>query len=118
MKYIFPRQFGLHNVFISATDPKEYTQYLKDYTFREAEIDKMAGSNPNKIPKRLRGELVQLVQKLQKRHQRCAYAEMMEYYCPFEVMAIHNCGICDVLWDFVDMGIYTASRTYIDSARR
>lgn len=86
MKYIFPRQFALHNVFTSTTDPRATTQPFKDYTFREAEINGKQEANANKIPKRLRGELVRLVQNLQKRHQRCAYAELIKYYCPFEVM--------------------------------
>ena len=38
MKYIFPKQFGLHNAFSSAVDPRETVQPFKDYTLREREI--------------------------------------------------------------------------------
>ena len=106
MKYIFPRQFGLHNVFTSATDPKETTQPFKDYTFREVEINGMAGSNPNKLPKRLRGELVQLVQRLQKRHRRCAYVELVKYYCPCKVIAICYCIYDKPDMDFANFNIF------------
>ncbi|KAF2259198.1 hypothetical protein CC78DRAFT_525270, partial [Lojkania enalia] len=38
MRYIFPRQFGLHNVFISQVDSRETSMQFKDYTLREREI--------------------------------------------------------------------------------
>ncbi|KAH0538165.1 hypothetical protein FGG08_005223 [Glutinoglossum americanum] len=38
MKYIFPRVFGLHNVFDSTTNSRETVQPFKDYTMREQEI--------------------------------------------------------------------------------
>ncbi|PGH29534.1 telomerase reverse transcriptase [[Emmonsia] crescens] len=91
MKYIFPRQFGLHNVFTSCVNPKETVQPFKDYTLREEEIARCRSQRhlpseiPEKVPKRLRGDLVVLIQKLQKRHQRCPYAELLRYYCPIEV---------------------------------
>ncbi|KAK2755546.1 hypothetical protein FQN54_006486 [Arachnomyces sp. PD_36] len=117
MKYIFPRQFGLHNVFTSRVDTRETVQPFKDYTLREDEIEaadratcmkKGVGvtkegdggdgnaKNPlkTKLPKRLRGELVSLIQKLQKRHTRCAYSELLKYYCPIErtpTAAANNC---------------------------
>lgn len=94
MNYIFPRQFGLHNVFTSTVDPKQTAQPFVDYTLREEEIFAKrkatnnrgaAVQNPNKLPKRLRGEIVKLIQKLQKRHQRFAYVELLRHYCPVEV---------------------------------
>lgn len=97
MKYIFPRQFGLHNVFTSRVDFRETVQPFKDYTVREDEIKaaeraallkKGLSSKTdltNKLPKRLRGGLVSLIRKLQKRHTRCAYTELLKYYCPIEV---------------------------------
>ena len=92
MKYIFPRQFGLHNVFTSTVDRRETVQPFKDYTLREEEISrvdsarkqKSAAYNPSKLPKRLRGQLICLIQKLQKRHKSCAYVELLRYYCPVE----------------------------------
>ncbi|KAK2816774.1 hypothetical protein FQN49_007996, partial [Arthroderma sp. PD_2] len=79
MKYIFPRQFGLHNAFTSTVDRTETAMPFKDYTLREKEIALKPG---DKIPRRLRGRLVELVQKMQKRHSRCAYVELLRHYCP------------------------------------
>ncbi|KMP05894.1 telomerase catalytic chain [Coccidioides immitis RMSCC 2394] len=92
MKYIFPRQFGLHNVFTSVVDSKQTAQSFKDYTLREEEMamkkktcpGKFSNENLNRLPKRLRGNLVGLIQKLQKRHQRCSYVELLRHYCPVE----------------------------------
>ncbi|KAK6357467.1 hypothetical protein TWF718_001777 [Orbilia javanica] len=39
LKYIFPRAFGLHNVFTSTVDKRDTAQTFKDYTLREDEID-------------------------------------------------------------------------------
>lgn len=91
MKYIFPRQFRLHNVFTSETDTRETVQPFKDYTTREAEISRSAGNMQNKaikIPKRLRGKAVELAQKLQNRNNKCSYVELLRYYCPAEVSSV------------------------------
>lgn len=88
MKYIFPRQFGLHNVFTSTTDIKETSQVFKDYTLREEEIAK--ADRPRKImnlstaqlPKRLRGRVFDLTQSLQLLHKRCSYTQLLAHYCP------------------------------------
>lgn len=103
MKYIFPRQFGLHNVFTSKVDTRETVQPLKDYTVREDEIVcveelkrirhhgyEAGQGEPResvKIPKRLRGKAVELVQRLQRRNNCCPYTELLRYYCPVEVLA-------------------------------
>ncbi|RPB11270.1 hypothetical protein P167DRAFT_230450 [Morchella conica CCBAS932] len=42
LKYIFPRQFNLHNAFTSIVDRRETVQPLKDYTMREKEIAAVA----------------------------------------------------------------------------
>ncbi|KAK4934763.1 hypothetical protein LTR28_010533, partial [Elasticomyces elasticus] len=96
MKYIFPRQFNLHNVFTSKTSSKDTAQRCKDYTLREHEI-RRASSNQGKKrcgnddsknvkraapPRRLRGEATLLIEKLRKRHARCAYVELLRHYCP------------------------------------
>ncbi|KAI1868579.1 uncharacterized protein JN550_006154 [Neoarthrinium moseri] len=87
MMYIFPRQFGLHNAFTSKIDYTETAQRFKDYTLRENEISDMFGAaevgklSP-KVPKRLRGEAKDLIQKLQILHTRCSYSELLQYYCP------------------------------------
>ncbi|KAL9099832.1 MAG: hypothetical protein Q9163_004720 [Psora crenata] len=92
MKYIFPKQFSLHNVFTSKVDYKETVQPLKDYTLREEEIaqqeHRLKSRLPflqdleQRIPRRLRGEPVKLVRELQRRHSRCSYSEILEYHCP------------------------------------
>jgi len=87
MQYIFPRQFGLHNVFTSTTDSKETSQAFKDYTLREEEIAKT--DRPRKImklstaqlPKRLRGRAFELIQHLQILHKRCSYTQLLAHYC-------------------------------------
>jgi len=99
MKYIFPRQFGLHNVFTSTVDPKETVQAFKDYTLREQEIGQCerrimqkrdaSAKDPESakrwLPKRLRGETLDLVKKLQILQTRCSYHELLKHYCPVKV---------------------------------
>ncbi|EGO53691.1 hypothetical protein NEUTE1DRAFT_19417, partial [Neurospora tetrasperma FGSC 2508] len=93
MMYIFPRQFGLHNVFTSVVDRQQTAQKFQDYTLREDEIAKKfpkptEGERPKvKIPKRLRGKTQELVHKLQVLHKRCSCAEMLQYYCPVSPLA-------------------------------
>lgn len=100
MKYIFPRQFRLHNVFTSATDKRQTVQQFKDYTMREDEIVLSAGrgvdgelKESTRIPKRLRGKAVDLVQKLQDRNKRCPYVELLRYYCPSKVREARTCSL-------------------------
>ncbi|KAL1844292.1 hypothetical protein VTJ49DRAFT_2349 [Mycothermus thermophilus] len=88
MMYMFPRQFGLHNVFTSSVDRQKTAQKFQDYTLREEEIaakfpaPKAGDKSAIRIPKRLRGKTMQLIQKLQVLHSRCSYAEMLHHYCP------------------------------------
>ena len=96
MKYIFPRQFGLHNVFTSPVDSRETSHTFKDYTLREREIaqsaqrqnmksGKVSGACGRSLPRRLRGSLVTLVSKLQRLHSRCSYSALLKHYCPVDV---------------------------------
>lgn len=89
MMYIFPRQFGLHNVFTSQVNPWTTSQKFQDYTLREEEITTAFPTRPGdqgpqlpKLPKRLRGNAEHLVQRLQILHGRCSYVELMKYHCP------------------------------------
>lgn len=89
MMYMFPRQFGLHNVFTSAVDRQQTAQKFQDYTLREDEIaDKFTkAAGDQKVlhaytPKRLKGTAGDLVCKLQVLHRRCAYLELLRHYCP------------------------------------
>ncbi|THX26002.1 hypothetical protein D6D12_06518 [Aureobasidium pullulans] len=83
LKYIFPRQFGLHNVFTNDVDTKNSAQPFKDYTLREQEI-KSGNQNlkQRSLPKRLRGKCETLINQLRMRHERCAYSALLQYYCP------------------------------------
>ncbi|KAF2810104.1 uncharacterized protein BDZ99DRAFT_304375 [Mytilinidion resinicola] len=99
MRYIFPRQFGLHNVFTSTVDYRDTALPFKDYTLREKEIQqqfyreslkhKSADASiegfKSHVPKRLRGEATTLVNKLRKLNQKCSYSELLRHYCPVEV---------------------------------
>jgi hypothetical protein len=96
MMYIFPREFGLHNVFTSFVDSRETVQPLKDYTLREEEIATVYGRMSNQIttakvrlPRRLRGEAVELVSKLRLFHSRCSYDKLLNHYCPAPVSSCH-----------------------------
>ncbi|OBS26806.1 hypothetical protein FPOA_00749 [Fusarium poae] len=89
MMYMFPRQFGLHNVFTSQVDPTKTSQKFQDYTSREDEIAAAFKTKPGditprkpKTPKRLRGDAEQLVKRLQILHSRCSYTELLRHYCP------------------------------------
>ncbi len=89
LMYILPRQFGLHNVFTSTVDPKTTVQKFQDYTVRDDEIAshlrsdrKFLDQGVPKIPKRLRGGARDLVRRLQIRHGRCSYFELLRHYCP------------------------------------
>lgn len=88
LKYIFPRQFGLHNVFTSVVDRMETAHVFKDYTLREQEIAawarKKGPAAAVKLPRRLRGKCSALVQKMQRFHAACAYKELLLHYCPVQ----------------------------------
>ncbi|PKY01234.1 hypothetical protein P168DRAFT_60658 [Aspergillus campestris IBT 28561] len=105
LKYIFPRQFGLHNVFTSHVG-RETALPFTDYSAREDEIARLenqkqirnprlklnsvceeghSAESPPKVPKRLRGEAVALAQQMRNRHKRCSYLHLLNYYCPEEV---------------------------------
>jgi len=100
MRYIFPRQFGLHNVFTSKVDTRETAMPFKDYTLREKEIQQSLSSATSKsvlsdaetvkrnqhVPRRLRGEPVALIDKLRALHHKCSYMELLRHYCPVEVI--------------------------------
>lgn len=81
MKYVFPGQFHLHNVFTSEVSSRDTAQRFKDYTTREEEILK-SGGKKNHLPRRLRGRPFCLISKLRKRHSNCPYAQLFQYYCP------------------------------------
>ncbi|KAJ6013379.1 hypothetical protein N7540_007970 [Penicillium herquei] len=77
--YIFPRQFGLRNVFIPTGDANEQFTSI-GHVSREDEI--FADDEYRKTPKRLRGLATDLTQRLRVRHSRCSYHELLKHYCP------------------------------------
>ncbi|CEO58739.1 hypothetical protein PMG11_03444 [Penicillium brasilianum] len=101
--YIFPRQFGLQNVFTSTANRNGNTQNI---VFREPEIsqliekeqlrrpavsgDQVNGHNEEaahtKLPKRLRGQTMELVRRLRIRHAKCSYRQLLDHYCPDELV--------------------------------
>jgi hypothetical protein len=110
LRYIFPRQFGLHNVFTSKVDARETAMAFKDYTLREKEIlqamyretskdgsDEQLAKWRSKVPKRLRGEPLALVDKLRKSNRHCAYMELLRHYCPVEVRGTSNTLILSLI---------------------
>lgn len=101
MKYIFPREFGLNNVFTISADSKDSMDMLSSHNYRENEIARdeqrrqrrcqssgdqlraeLGGNLSEKVPKRLRGKAVELVRRLRLNHARCSYGELLKYYCP------------------------------------
>ena len=106
MRYMFPLQYSLHNVFTSKVDLRETAMPFNDYTLREKEIhqsmcrdlgDKVHDASEvakwkSRIPKRLRGNPVLLVEKLRILNQRCSYTEMLRHYCPVEVSSVTLLG--------------------------
>ena len=94
--YMFPRQFGLHNVFTSTVDHFQTAQKFQDYTLREDEITKKFVTVVDDeqrlkvhVPKRLRGLPAHLVRRLQVLHARCSYSKLLEHHCPVSILANH-----------------------------
>lgn len=85
LRYIFPRQFKLHNVFTSEVNYKEVAASFKNYAIREGDSDWQATTSEcvqTRVPKRLRGQIMDLIRQLQKRHTDCAYSKLLDHYCP------------------------------------
>lgn len=80
IKHMFPRQFGLHNVFTSEVDKRHTSQPFLDYLYREEEIGS-ADKHPKRwLPRRLRGAVLRLVQNIRRRHSRCSYTQLLRHY--------------------------------------
>ncbi|KAF2766008.1 hypothetical protein EJ03DRAFT_391235, partial [Teratosphaeria nubilosa] len=96
-KYVFPKQFDLHNVFTSQVDPKDTAQPFMDYSNREYEFNRLERryqakhggelvssfrSKPSHLPRRLRGHIFELLRRLRHRHHRCPYHALLQHHCP------------------------------------
>lgn len=80
-KYVFPRQFGLHNVFTGARDFGTTTQPFRDYTVREVEIKALGAK---RTPKALKSVLPYLG-KILTRHDKLNYRALLNRCCPSRV---------------------------------
>lgn len=87
--HIFPREFGLHNVFTISTERGEPASRWNSTLLRQEKEIAARLSMPNdrennkvSVPKRLRGDALSLIEKMQKRHNKCAYFPLLEHYCP------------------------------------
>lgn len=93
LMYIFPKEYGLHNVFTSVLDRQVETGPVRDYTNRDEEIAALADKCKRKKekiprPKRLGEKILELVKKLQKRHWNCSYEALIKYCSPQSVRAL------------------------------
>ncbi|EST06693.2 reverse transcriptase [Kalmanozyma brasiliensis GHG001] len=80
-KYVFPRQFGLHNVFTGVRDFGTTTQPFRDYTVREIEIKALGAK---RTPKALR-PVLPLLAKILARHDNLNYRALLDRCCPSRV---------------------------------
>lgn len=85
--HLFPRQFGLQNVFSPPTG--QVPLALRNFVAREKEIVAKFGGNKTQdkelkvpVPKRLRGTPLDLVEKMRTLHRKCVYPALFKYYCP------------------------------------
>ncbi|GAA6017946.1 hypothetical protein JCM10207_002715 [Rhodosporidiobolus poonsookiae] len=79
-KYIFPRQFGLHNPF-TFPKPRSSFEVIPDYLDRELDIKKHGSI---KTPTRLKPAL-NLLSKLAVLSQRCNYRKTLDSSCPTKI---------------------------------
>ncbi|GAA6062681.1 hypothetical protein JCM10212_002504 [Sporobolomyces blumeae] len=76
-KYVFPREFDLHNVFDSEKE-NVWVEVKTDYQDRETEIKKLG---PTKTPNRVKAVLPHL-NRLAVLHTRCNYRKLLDLKCP------------------------------------
>ncbi|RDA96012.1 hypothetical protein CP533_5880, partial [Ophiocordyceps camponoti-saundersi (nom. inval.)] len=93
MMHLFPRQFGLCNVFTPKANSAGKDQGRFDYATREAELAPLLRRDKvtdriilPKVPKRLRGVASHLVRQLQILHARCSYTRTLGHYCPTQLV--------------------------------
>ncbi|KAG9006699.1 hypothetical protein FRB93_008431 [Tulasnella sp. JGI-2019a] len=81
-KYIFPRQYGLSNVFTAERDPKSRHPF-PSYDDREDDILIMGAC---KTPKRVK-PCLSLIEQLVRYHQRTPYPKLCNFICPTKTKA-------------------------------
>ncbi|EJU06487.1 hypothetical protein DACRYDRAFT_92476, partial [Dacryopinax primogenitus] len=82
LKYIFPSEYGLHNVFTSPLDRLNPAFAFKDYTDRNDEI---VAHGKMKTPKRLK-QAMPLSSKLLALHCQTSYKRLCDTACPSKVL--------------------------------
>ncbi|KIM27505.1 hypothetical protein M408DRAFT_71166, partial [Serendipita vermifera MAFF 305830] len=82
-KYIFPRQYGLHNVFMFEKEKGSWS--FRDYSSRETELKKYDATL--KTPRRVHHTMPLVVQ-LVDRHRRTNYHAILERACSLKVCTI------------------------------
>lgn len=91
LKHVFPRQFGLHNVFTSQAESTQSARSSRDYTLREDEIlgkplksalEKRRALPICRMPKRLRTGAVSLMTRTLKLHNQASYPALVHKHCP------------------------------------
>ena len=91
LKYLFPLQFGLHNVFTSSLAAKalKSSHSFPDYTSRKGELERRKEDRPSSKAgeaRRVKGTKVRaLVQELWARHGKCDYWKLRAICCPSKV---------------------------------
>ncbi|PVF99810.1 hypothetical protein CPB86DRAFT_702703, partial [Serendipita vermifera] len=81
-KYMFPRQYGLHNVF---TCPRIRGAWpFRDYAVRDEEIKRRG---PVKTPQRLK-KILPLIRELSYRHRHTDYYAILQRECPSKVCTL------------------------------
>lgn len=76
LAYIFPRQYGLHNVFTAQTDKKQTAMRVHDYTLRDIKSIK------RRPPKRLGRLIGSITSRMLLLHRRCPYSLLLAHYAP------------------------------------
>ncbi|KAF8607144.1 hypothetical protein BDV93DRAFT_435833 [Ceratobasidium sp. AG-I] len=82
-KYLFPLQYGLHNVFTSVLNYWDNAGRLREYGSREAEIQVFnlhSNQGPRKTPARLK-RVLPLIESLIRRHRRFNYQRACAGIC-------------------------------------
>ncbi|CAK7219210.1 Telomerase reverse transcriptase [Sporothrix curviconia] len=87
---MFPHEFGLQSVFVARTERGDAaTRGLQAFAIREKEIAAKLGPSKEQgidtripVPKRLRGDALALITKMQLRYRNCAFLPLLDHYCP------------------------------------
>ena len=86
MRSVFPRQFKMRNVFSADLHKNDQVkEKVAAHAKPGGQRQRVSKYNFPGIPKRLRGEAVSIISKLQVLHAQCAYVELLRHHCPTKV---------------------------------